>query len=181
MCVHLFGGISSQSCSNYALKRTSVDNEKKFGSDAARTLRRNFYVDGMLKSSRGIDEAVDLIQRIRNICKAGEFILTKFVKQQDWSDEINSRGTLQKNHQHQRARKLRSTKGKSIRSSIEHQNRYIWIQDIEDKPATEIGMLSELSSVYNPLGLASPFILKGRRITQKLCQGIAWDCCYTLC
>ena len=65
------------------MKRTSVDNEKKIGSDAARTLRRNFYVDGMLKSSRGIDEAVDLIQRIRNICKAGGFILTKFVKQQD--------------------------------------------------------------------------------------------------
>ena len=31
MCVHLFGGISSPSCSNYALKRTSVDNEKKLG------------------------------------------------------------------------------------------------------------------------------------------------------
>ena len=55
MCVHLFGGISSTSCSNYALKQTSVDNEKKFGSDAARTLRQNFYVDDILKSSRGID------------------------------------------------------------------------------------------------------------------------------
>ena len=31
MCVHLFGGISSPRCSNYALKRTSVDNEKKLG------------------------------------------------------------------------------------------------------------------------------------------------------
>ena len=30
MCVHLFGGISSPSCSNYALKRTSVDNEKNW-------------------------------------------------------------------------------------------------------------------------------------------------------
>ena len=82
MCTSIWW-YSSQSCSNYALKRTSVDNEKKIGSDATRTLRRNFYVDGMLKSSRGIDEAVDLIQRIRNICKAGGFILTKFVKQQD--------------------------------------------------------------------------------------------------
>ena len=75
--VHLFGGISSPS--NYALKRTSVDNEKKFGSVSARTLRQKFYVDDMLKYSRGIDEAVDLIQRIRNISKAGGFILTKFV------------------------------------------------------------------------------------------------------
>ena len=78
MCVHLFDGISSPSCSNYALKRASVDNEKEFGTDASRTLRRNFYIDDMLKSSRGIDEAVHLIQRIRNICKAGGFSLTKF-------------------------------------------------------------------------------------------------------
>ena len=53
---------------------------KKIGSDSARALRRNFNVDEMLKSSRGIDEAVDLIQKIRNICKAGGFI---FCKQQD--------------------------------------------------------------------------------------------------
>ena len=38
------------------------------------------------------------------------------------------------------------------------------------------GMLFELSSVYDPLGLASPLILKGRKIIQKLCQGnTAWD------
>ena len=53
--------------------------KKKIGSNAARTLRRSFYANDMLKSSRGIDEAVDLIQRIRNIWKAGGFILTKFV------------------------------------------------------------------------------------------------------
>ena len=50
MCVYLSGGIS-----------------------------RNFYVDDMLRSSREIDEAADLTQRIRNICKAVGFILTKFV------------------------------------------------------------------------------------------------------
>ena len=37
-------------------------------------------------------------------------------------------------------------------------------------------MPSELSLVYDPLGLTSPFILKGRRIIQKLHQGnIGWD------
>ena len=40
---------------------------------------RSFYVNDMLKSSRGIDEEVDLIQWIRNICRAGGFNLTKFV------------------------------------------------------------------------------------------------------
>ena len=32
----------------------------------------------MLNSSRGVDETVDLIQQIRNICKAGGFNLIKF-------------------------------------------------------------------------------------------------------
>ena len=37
-------------------------------------------------------------------------------------------------------------------------------------------MLSELSSMYYPLGLVTLFILKGRRIFQTLCQGnTAWD------
>ena len=33
-----------------------------------------------------------------------------------------------------------------------------------------------LSSFYDPLGLASPFFLKGRLILQELCQeGLHWD------
>ena len=38
MCVHLFGGKSSPSCSNYALNRASVDYQIDFGEGAAKTL-----------------------------------------------------------------------------------------------------------------------------------------------
>ena len=34
----------------------------------------------------------------------------------------------------------------------------------KDKPATKRSMLSKLSSVYDPLGLSSPFVLKSIRI-----------------
>ena len=41
---------------------------------------------------------------------------------------------------------------------------------------TRRGMLSALSSFYDPLGLASPFILRSRKIQQDLCQeGLQWD------
>ena len=50
MCAHVFGGTSLPSCSNYALKRTAADNERQSGGKASDTLRRNFYVDGLLKS-----------------------------------------------------------------------------------------------------------------------------------
>jgi hypothetical protein len=37
-------------------------------------------------------------------------------------------------------------------------------------------MLSTLASVYDPLGLVAPFILKGRRLLQKLAQSkLGWD------
>ena len=28
MCVHVFGGVSSGACSNYALRRTTIENER---------------------------------------------------------------------------------------------------------------------------------------------------------
>ena len=49
ICVHVFGGNSSLSRSNFALKKTAIDNEKKFGEMAAATLNKNFYVDDLLK------------------------------------------------------------------------------------------------------------------------------------
>ena len=47
MSVHVFGGASSPSCSNYALKRTAIDNEVHLGPETSKTLMKNFYVDGL--------------------------------------------------------------------------------------------------------------------------------------
>ena len=48
MCVHVFGAILSASCSNYALRRTAVENEAIFGEAATSALHHNFYVDDLL-------------------------------------------------------------------------------------------------------------------------------------
>ena len=49
MCVHVFGATSLPFCSNYALKRTSIDGKDQFGLEAAKTWQNNFYVDELLK------------------------------------------------------------------------------------------------------------------------------------
>ena len=47
---------------------------------------------------------------------------------------------------------------------------------IVEKPLTRRGLLAMLSSIYDPLGLVSPFLLKGRKIIQELCKGnFQWD------
>ena len=48
--------------------------------------------------------------------------------------------------------------------------------NLKARNITRRGMLSTLTSFYDPLGLASPFILRGRKILQDLCQeGLQWD------
>jgi hypothetical protein len=48
--------------------------------------------------------------------------------------------------------------------------------EIKDKPLTRRGLLSTISSVFDPLGLISPFILNGKRILKSLCEaGADWD------
>ena len=44
MCAHVLGGTSSPSCCNFAIKKTTIDNEKKFGEMAAATLKENFML-----------------------------------------------------------------------------------------------------------------------------------------
>lgn len=47
---------------------------------------------------------------------------------------------------------------------------------IKDKPLTRRRTLSTMSSVYDPLGIASPFLLVGKRILQDLCRTkLGWD------
>ena len=78
MCVHLFGANSSASCANFALRRTAVDNEYKFGIDAKDALFDNFYVDDILKSVSDSDTAIKLASNIQGMCSSGGFHLTKF-------------------------------------------------------------------------------------------------------
>ena len=60
MCVHVFGGVLSGACSNYALKMTAIENREKFGEEAYQTLQNNFHVDDLLKSVENEDMAVQL-------------------------------------------------------------------------------------------------------------------------
>ena len=50
MWVHVFGGTSSPECCNYALQKTAIDNEVRYGEDPYKTLLHNFYVDDLLTS-----------------------------------------------------------------------------------------------------------------------------------
>ena len=77
MNVHVFGGTLSPSCCNYALKKTALDNKLNYHPDVELTLKRNFYVDDLLKSVKNVSNAVKLIQDVSKMCSDGGFRLKK--------------------------------------------------------------------------------------------------------
>ena len=100
MMVHLFGAVSSPSCSNFALKQTAQDTETEFGPLVAETICRNFYVDDCLKSVKDEKTAMELIQGLRQACHKGGFKLTKFIS--------NSRAVLESVPMDQRSKEAKN-------------------------------------------------------------------------
>ena len=47
---------------------------------------------------------------------------------------------------------------------------------LPEKPMTRRGILASVSSIYDPLGLAAPVLLKGKKLLQQICSEKAeWD------
>ena len=42
MCAHVFGGVSSPSCSNYALRKTASDNQEEYGYELQKLCEETF-------------------------------------------------------------------------------------------------------------------------------------------
>lgn len=177
MTVHLFGAGSSPGCANFALKRIATDHEEEFGQDAANFVRDNFYVDDGLKSVPTVAEAVKLIESTRKLCTKGELRLHKF--------SSNSREVLETIPEDERAKGLKNLDLHQSSLPMERALGVQWCMEtdlfqfritLQDKPLTRRGILSTVSSVYDPLGYLAPFILIGKQILQQLCHDKAdWD------
>ena len=78
LTAHLFGDISFPSCSNYVIKENSADNVNKYGNEASTIVKRNLYVEDMLKSFPDVKTARDMVNKVRALHLAGGFNLRRF-------------------------------------------------------------------------------------------------------
>ena len=170
MKVHLFGAVSSPSCSNFALRKTADDNKDEFGDDICDVLLNNFYVDDKLKSHTTVPEAIEKSLKVKDLCSRGGFNLTKYVS--------NSREVLESIDKKDHGKSVKdldlsvdllpAERALGVLWCIENDSFGFRIQ-LKDSPLSRRGILSTISSIYDPLGFASPFLLQGRRILQQLC------------
>ena len=177
MTVHLFGAGSSPGCANFGLKRIADDHEEECGSEAANFVRNDFYVDDGLKSVDTVEHATTLIQQTKEMCAKGGLRLHKFTS--------NSKDVIAAIPREDRATTLKNLDLHNDRLPVERALGVYWCVEsdtfqmhitLQDTPLTRRGILSTISSIYDPLGFVAPVLLVGKQLLQELCrEGTDWD------
>lgn len=171
MLVHVFGATSSPSCSTLALKRTAKDNGAHFHPEIIGTINNTFYVDDCLKSMPLEQDAVQLVKDLSSACHMGGFHLTKWVS--------NSRTVLSAIPEEDRVKEVKMLdldkeelpmeRALGLQWNVEN-NTFMFKITLKEKPLTQRGMLSVVSSVYDPLGFLAPLTLPVKNTLQELCK-----------
>eukprot|EP00794_Sanderia_malayensis_P021405 gene21405-biopygen17186 len=175
MLVHLFGATSSPSCASFALLQTAEDNKDDFDSVTVETMKKKFYVDDCLKSVESEQQAVKLQTELRQLLSRGGFRITK------WTS--SSIKVLESVPESERAPAVKNLDFED--TTLERALGVQWnvTSDsfgfkitIKDMKSSRRGILSTVSSIYDPLGFAAPFILPAKTILQDLCRlKLSWD------
>lgn len=168
MLVHLFGATSSPSCANFGLKKTADDNQEIFSEQTVRTLRRNFYVDDCFKSIKGETKAISLVLELRVLLAKGGFRLIRWISKSRKVIETvptSERVVSGKDHL---LNQLPCQPALGTRWDVETDTFGFKIS-LKNKPFTRREILFIVSSIYDPLGFVTPFILPARHLLQSLC------------
>lgn len=177
MLVHIFGAVSSPSCATYALLKTANDNQDLYPSEIIDTIRCNFYVDDCLKCVYSVEQALSLYTQLTEVCAKGGFRLNKWI--------CSDRAVLSQIPEENRAKGAKTLDLSKDELPMERALGVEW--DVErdvftfsitskKEVLTRRGILSALSSIYDPLGFLSPVILTAKQILQHLCKlKFSWD------
>ncbi|KAK3727102.1 hypothetical protein QZH41_017705, partial [Actinostola sp. cb2023] len=164
-------------CANFAVQRTADETEAQVGKEIADVLRRNFYVDDCLRSEESDKKAIERVHDTIHPCKEGGFHLTKI--------SSNSRRVLETIPEDERSKEVKGIDLSFDNLPVERTLGVQWHIEsdlfgfkitLKDMPLTRRGILSTISSVYDPLGFAAPVLLPAKRISQELCKSDTdWD------
>ena len=171
MKVHLFGAASSPGCANYGRKYLA-DKHKETHPLASSFIRDQFYVDDGLTSLETPPEAVQLVKESRLMCSKGGLHLHKFVSNNREvleSVPVEERATAVKNVDLTKE-ELPISSTLCIQWDVER-DEFFFATQMKDMPHTRRGILSMVSSVYDPLGFLAPFILPGKIVLQVIGHG----------
>ena len=167
MTVHIFGAKDSPCCAEYALLRTANDHETEFSRDCINSIRRNFYADDLMKSCKSSQDAIKLAAELISILELGGFKLTKFTSNRREvmdSVPVDLRAAPKPSLEMQCSQVERAL---GVKLNLE-EDCFVFSSINKDVDSTKRGILQDTSSVLDPLGFVSPFILQAKLLLQEL-------------
>ena len=174
---HIFGAKSSPTCVNYALQQVGRDGRDDNGM-VANLINRNFYMDDFVKSINSEEEAVDVYKSLRKSLADRGFQLTKWI--------CNSEKVMREISPEDRSVTLSKTfEAEPLAPSIlglqwnvESDSLEICRGTGKEVPAkiTQRIVLSHVSSVFDPLGLFSPFTVRMRLLLKGIWKKHGQSC-----
>ena len=175
MMLHIFGAADSPCCANYALRRTALDNKDTCSSLATQSVLQNFYVDDLLTSVGTPNVAISLYKELTELLAKGGFHLHK------WTS--NSTLVMQSIPQSERTIQDVSLaiNQLTIQRALGHhwnlaEDCFVFNPPLKEVPQTKRGVVSIVSSIFDPCGYLSPFTLRAKCLTQELWrQRVDWD------
>ena len=164
---HIFGATDSPSCANFCLKRAAEDRKGRFSDEAVSAVDKDLYVDDFVKSLRSVSEASLLAGEVTCLLSEAGFRLTKWMS--------NSREVLTKIPEADRAKppldldleKLPVEMTLGVQWDVE-KDAFLFKVREPHQPPTKRGILSAVSSLYDPLGFVCPVVLEAKKFLQRL-------------
>ena len=141
----------------------------------ADTIKRSFYVDDMLKSVDTVEDGREVIRGTKQVLKHGGFNLTKFI--------VKDNALLQEVMVDDRPNEFKElmpdilSKALGIRWEV-LSDCFCYVNKSLAPPnkVTKRLMLSQVSSMYDPLGLIAPIVHKGKMLFQEATRiKLDWD------
>ncbi len=174
MLVHIFGAKCSPTCANYALQRTARDNLTYSDPLVTETVLKSFYMDDLLKSVDSLDVACKLANDLIIMLKRGGFRLTKFMSNSPEilaslpDSEVSQKAFLNIGDEH-----LQQALGVTWEISSDT---ITFTFTFPDGPNSKRGILKITASLFDPLGLVAPFLLKPKLLLRELWRtNVGWD------
>ncbi|XP_068237173.1 uncharacterized protein [Palaemon carinicauda] len=177
MTSRVFGARSSPSVINFCLRQAALDYGDKYGKEACCAIRRNFYVDNLLKSIDSEEDCIQLTKDLIGLCADGGFRLNQ------WTS--SNKDILAAMPERERDKSVVTLDLSKDERPTEHALSIHWDMssdeftfkiNLKEKPRTRRGVLSVVASLYDPLGFVAPFTLKGKMLLQDLCRrNLPWD------
>ena len=186
MTTHLFGARSSPACAMYALQSAAEDCNQQ----VAEFIKQDFYIDDGLTSVADEPSAVRLIVGAKAACEERGFHLHKFASNKPQvlrraEQEADEEAVLQSTVKLCKTEEPPTQSVLGIQWNTEKDTFAINVNSRKNptndsktlhKSVTRRCILSVVSSVFDPLGFVSPFVLVGKLLLQELCRdGLGWD------